>query len=145
MVGCNWRPLLDSRQRYQPQLAMAPVPSRRRRAAEAAITNLALLLAASGTLAPGVASAQQSGYGQTLGITPQERQLYGSGSSGGPGGGQIDPRNPIDLINQLRRSTALDDATPPATAVDQALKALESPPAPARPTAPTAGPKPAGP
>jgi hypothetical protein len=109
------------------------------------MANLALLLAAADGLAPGAASAQQSGYGQTLGITPQERQLYGSGSSGGPGGGQIDPRNPIDLINQLRRSTALDDATPPATAVDQALKDLETPPAPARPPAPMVVPKPAGP
>ncbi len=78
------------------------------------------------------ASAQQQGFGQTLG-SPQDRQMFGNGASSGAGGGSLGPStpglgitNPIDLINRIRRSTALDDATPPASAVDQALKALES-------------------
>ena len=82
------------------------------------------------TYAP--ARAQQQGFGQTQGA-PQDRQMFGNGASSGAGGGSLGPSNsglgisnPIDLINRIRRSTALDDATPPASAVDQALKALES-------------------
>ena len=87
------------------------------------------------------AMAQQGGYGQTVGAS-QERQLFGSGSgsgSGGPGsnGSGLDINNPIDLINRIRRSSALDDATPPASAVDQALKALEAPARPPTPLTPT--------
>jgi len=90
-----------------------------------------------------VAAQATSGYGQPLGVTPQDRQMFGngsgSGSSVGPAGSGsgIDVTNPIDLINRIRRSTALDDATPPASAVDQALKALEtqSVPPPAGPAA----------
>ena len=73
----------------------------------------------------------------------------GSGNGLGPAGGSsgIDITNPIDLINRIRRSTALDDATPPASAVDQALKALEaqSGPAPAGPASggPATGGRPA--
>ena len=31
----------------------------------------------------------------------------------------------MDLMNRLRRSTAMDDATAPSDAIDAALKALE--------------------
>jgi len=90
-----------------------------------------------------VAAQATSGYGQPIGVSPQDRQIFGngsgSGSAVGPAGSSsgIDINNPIDLINKIRRSTALDDATPPASAVDQALKALEaqSGPAPAGPAA----------
>ena len=86
-----------------------------------------------------VAAQAAAGLSQPLGVTPQDRQMFGNGSSSGSGVGPagsssgIDITNPIDLINRIRRSTALDDATPPASAVDQALKALEaqSGPAPA--------------
>ncbi len=73
------------------------------------------------------AAAQQTGYGQTLGgtATPQERQLFGAGSTGA-GGTALDAKNPLDLINQLRRSSSLDDATPPGTAIDRALRDLEA-------------------
>lgn len=87
------------------------------------VFSLAIGLASSLALAPLPAGAQQAGYGQTIGISPQERQIYGGSGSSSP----LDAKNPIDLINQLRRSTSLDDATPPSTAVDQALKALEAP------------------
>jgi hypothetical protein len=89
--------------------------------------SLAIGLASSLAIGALPAGAQQAGYGQTIGISPQERQIYGGSGSSSP----LDAKNPIDLINQLRRSTSLDDATPPSTAVDQALKALEAPqPAP---------------
>lgn len=108
-----------------------------------------------------VAAQAAAGFSQPLGVTPQDRQIFGNGSGSGSGvgpagsGSGIDITNPIDLINRIRRSTALDDATPPASAVDQALKALEaqSGPAPAGPAAggrsvvspPSAGPRPSGP
>ena len=93
-----------------------------------------------------VAAQAAAGLSQPLGVTPQDRQIFGNGSGSGSGVGPagsssgIDITNPIDLINRIRRSTALDDATPPASAVDQALKALEaqSGPAPAGPA--TGGP-----
>ncbi len=85
-----------------------------------------LLLAAAG--AP--VRAQQAGYGQTLGTTPMERQVYDG--TGKPGGGSIlDSTNPIDLLNKLRRGSAMDDATPPSSAIDQALKDLDAQSAPA--------------
>lgn len=96
-----------------------------------------------------VAAQAAAGLSQPLGVTPQDRQIFGNGSGSGSGVGPagsssgIDITNPIDLINRIRRSTALDDATPPASAVDQALKALEaqSGPAPAGPASggPAAG------
>jgi hypothetical protein len=79
-----------------------------------------------------VAAQGAAGLSQPLGVTPQDRQMFGNGSGSGSGVGPagsssgIDITNPIDLINRIRRSTALDDATPPASAVDQALKALEA-------------------
>lgn len=111
-----------------------------------------LLLLAQPT--PVVAQAA-AGLSQPLGVTPQDRQIFGNGSGSGSGVGPagsssgIDINNPIDLINRIRRSTALDDATPPASAVDQALKALEaqSGPAPAGPAVggqPLVSPPPSG-
>ena len=89
-----------------------------------AVLALATGLVAGPGLGGSPAAAQQAGYGQTMGTSTQERQIYG-GNGSSPSGSPIDSKNPIDLINRLRRSTALDDATPPASAVDQALKALE--------------------
>ncbi|KEF41221.1 MAG: hypothetical protein ER33_12710 [Cyanobium sp. CACIAM 14] len=92
-----------------------------RRACAALLGTLALLPAA------GV-RAQQAGYGQTLGTSPQERQLfdYGPGKSGSGSGSILDSTNPIDLMNKLRRSTALDNATPPSSAVDAALRDFDA-------------------
>ena len=95
---------------------------------------------------PTPAGAQSSGYGQPLGLSNQDRQMFGNGGGGGsasPLGGSssgLDVSNPIDLINRLRRSSAMDDATPPASAVDQALKALDAQatPVPSRPGTPAA-------
>lgn len=72
--------------------------------------------------ASGSALAQQQGYGQTLGTGQQERELnFGTGPSRNSGG-ILDSTNPIDLMNKIRRGTALDDATPPGDAIDAALR-----------------------
>lgn len=86
-------------------------------------------LTAAGLSAAGLSAAllerpvrsQQQGYGQTI-----QDSSSGGASSLGPGVGKsgsiLDATNPIDLMNRLRRSQALDDATPPSSAIDQALK-----------------------
>lgn len=80
-------------------------------------------------LAPGGAALAQSaqdlkGYGQTIGSPQQERELdYGTGNKSGS---VFDATNPIDLMNRMRRATALDDATTPGDAVDAALKDFHS-------------------
>ena len=76
----------------------------------------------------GAARAQEKGYGQTISSPQQERELdYGTGTN--RGGSVIDSANPIDLMNKLRKATAMDDATPPGDAVDAALRDFHSPPA----------------
>ena len=71
------------------------------------------------------------------GQSKQEQQFYDYGPSSGSGksGGSIlDSTNPMDLMNKLRKSTAMDEATPPGDAIDQALKALNASPAPPQKT-----------
>ncbi|WP_050757009.1 hypothetical protein [Cyanobium sp. PCC 7001] len=72
------------------------------------------------------AEAQQAGYGQTLGgpIEDNGRDV----GTGAPrtNSNVLDATNPIDLMNRLRRATALDDATPPGDAVDAALRDFDS-------------------
>ena len=55
----------------------------------------------------------------------EERAIYG----GGEDSDVLDATNPMDLINRIRQAGSLDDATPPADAIDAALKALELQPA----------------
>ncbi len=88
----------------------------------------------------GSALAQVKGYGQTIGSPQEERELdYGTGTN--RGGSVLDSTNPIDLMNKLRRATALDDATQPGDAVDAALRDFQSqPPAAASPAATVKGP-----
>jgi hypothetical protein len=90
----------------------------------------------------GVARAQEKGYGQTISSPQQERELdYGTGTN--RGGSVLDSANPIDLMNKLRKATAMDDATPPGDAVDAALRDFHSPsaaPASASPAATVKGP-----
>jgi len=85
------------------------------------------LVTMAGAATPGL--AQQSGYGQTLGTSPQERQMYDGGSPGKQNS-ILDATNPIDLMNRIRRSTSTDDATPPGSAIDQALRDFDSQTAP---------------
>jgi hypothetical protein len=126
-------------------------PSPRGRHALALGLLASLPLALFAPLAP--AAAQQSGYGQTMGTSPGENQIYNydpaSGSRTGSGSGGLNPANPLDLINKIRKGSAMDDATPPSDAVDQALKELEAQSRPqpaAQPTGPVvASPRPSGP
>jgi hypothetical protein len=79
----------------------------------------ASLLGGLGVLQP--AMAQQQGYGQTVGGGQQDRELnFGTGPS--KSGSILDSANPIDLMNRIRRGTAMDDATPPGDAIDAALR-----------------------
>jgi hypothetical protein len=91
-------------------------------------STLALAVGVSSTVGVGAARAQEKGYGQTIGSPQQQRELdYGTGTN--RGGSVLDSANPIDLMNKLRKATAMDDATPPGDAVDAALRDFHSPPA----------------
>ena len=98
------------------------------RVCAARVGSLVALALPAAVLPAGEAVAQQAGYGQTLGTSIQERQLYDYGpSKSGTGSGSIlDSTNPLDLMNKLKRSTALDDATPPSSAIDQALRDFDA-------------------
>ena len=65
--------------------------------------------------------AQVSDEYQTL----QERELYNTVPGSEDNGTMFDAANPWELMNRLRRSTAMDDATDPSDAIDAALEALE--------------------
>ena len=77
------------------------------------------------------ALAQQSaGVGQSYGNPQLQRELdYGTGKQ--DSGSLFNTANPIDLMNKLRKSSAMDDATSPSDAVDAALNGLNASPAPA--------------
>jgi hypothetical protein len=105
----------------------APAPvlkcARLKCARSAPAATAALVFSALGALVMLPAVAQQQGYGQTL----QGPGAPGGGASSlgpsmGKGSSVLDSVNPIDLMNKIRRSQALDDATPPSDAVDQALR-----------------------
>ena len=83
-------------------------------------TSIALVLLAQ---VPGVQAQMESSYQNR-----EEREIYGNGAQGADGDSILDA-NPMDLINRIRQAGALDDATPPADAIDAALKALELQPA----------------
>ena len=51
---------------------------------------------------------------------PEENNIFGNGSETGSSP-ILDATNPMDLINRLRQSEAMRDATPPSDAIDAAL------------------------
>ena len=53
------------------------------------------------------------------------RMLYRT-HTGSKGGSILDSTNPMDLLNKLKRGTALDDATNPTDAIDAALRELNA-------------------
>jgi hypothetical protein len=90
---------------------------------------LALSLAVAGA---GAARAQYA-----AGLSNQEKNFYDygpSGTNGKPSGTSIfESGNPMDLMNKIRKGTAMDDATSPTDSIDAALKALEVPATPSAP------------
>jgi hypothetical protein len=86
--------------------------------------------------------AQQQGYGQTMQGAGAGQGAGALGPGMGKGNSVLDAVNPIDLMNRIRRSQALDDATPPGDAVDQALRdyATQTGPAGASATGTVKGP-----
>ncbi len=95
------------------------------------VTLVALATTSLGLWSP--ARSQVAGYGQTLGTSPQERQVL---DGGGSKSSVLDATNPIDLMNRLRRSTAMDDATSPDKAIDKVLRDFDAPAPATRPTLP---------
>ena len=85
------------------------------------LTSAALVLLA---LAPAAQAQMESTF-----QNKEERDIYGNGAPGADGGSILDATNPMDLINRIRQAGSLDNATPPADAIDAALKALELQPA----------------
>jgi len=77
------------------------------------------------------ALAQQAGYGQTIGTGGVTTPGLDSGSS--RSSSILDSTNPIDLMNKLRRGTAMEEATSPESAIDQALRDLDAQAPPAAP------------
>ena len=55
----------------------------------------------------------------------EEREIYGDTNGSGS---ILDSANPMDLLNQIRRATAMDESMPPSDAIDAALKAYQNPP-----------------
>ena len=105
-------------------------PATRRWSAVGPGLGLVSCLCLGGLLLPGSARADYA-----AGQSKQEQQFYDYGPSSGKGSGSLlDSANPMDLMNKLRKSTAMDDATPPGDAIDRALKLLNSPPPPAQQT-----------
>lgn len=116
----------------------APAPARRHRARFQRLPAVVGLAGTFGALLLSAAAgqAQQQGYGQTMGTSPLERQVFDAGP-GSKSSSILDSTNPLDLLNKLRRNTALDEATSPDSAIDQALKDYEAKaPASSAPSAP---------
>ena len=57
--------------------------------------------------------------------TPEERELMNTLPGQSQNSGILDATNPMELINRLRRATAMDNATAPSDAIDDALKSFE--------------------
>ena len=94
---------------------------------------LGLGTALSPVLSPALSPAlaqQAGGVGQTNGNPQLQKELdYGNGKQ--DGGSIFNTANPFELMNKLRKSSSMDDATSPSDAVDAALKGMDSSPAPA--------------
>lgn len=56
---------------------------------------------------------------------PAEREIHNTFSTNEGGSSILDATNPMELLNRLRNATAMDNATEPSDAIDEALKALE--------------------
>ena len=54
-----------------------------------------------------------------------DREIHNTFSESSDRGTAIEATNPIEMLNRLRGVYALEEATSPSDAIDQALKALE--------------------
>ena len=94
-------------------------------------TGMLLGLAVSGltfSIEAAVAQSPMGGY-----QTRQEQEIYNTVPGQNDSSNPLDATNPIDLMNRLRRASAFDNATPPADAIDAALRDFQPQPQPARP------------
>ncbi len=57
--------------------------------------------------------------------SPVEREMYENSPGAANEPSIFDATNPMELMNFLRKATAMDDATSPSDAVDQALRSFE--------------------
>ena len=89
-----------------------------RRLALGSLSILAVLIAASGQQAIAQVDAPYQ--------TREEQDIVGAGPN--DGGSFLDATNPLDLINRIRQSGAMNDATPPRDAIDAALEAYQEDP-----------------
>lgn len=82
--------------------------------------------------------AARADYNNSLSTQEQRFYDYGpGGANGSPKGTSIlDSANPLDLMNKIRKGTAMDDATTPTDAIDAALKELDAQATPASPSTP---------
>ncbi|QEY33427.1 hypothetical protein EVJ50_07155 [Synechococcus sp. RSCCF101] len=71
-------------------------------------------------------SNPNSTWSRDSGWTRQEQELYDYDPTGSQDQGILDATNPLELMNRLRRLTAMDDATPPDDAIDAALRDFEA-------------------
>ena len=101
---------------------------------------MAGVLAAPGVLAGAGLLAAPARADYSNGMSVQEQRFYDygpSGSNGTPKGSSVlDSANPLDLMNKIRKGTAMDDATNPTDAIDAALKALDAQAPASSPSAP---------
>lgn len=91
----------------------------------------AALIAAAAVVSP-VARAQTT----NTNLAPETNVFDRGGGTSRQGGSLLDSTNPIDLMNKLRRSAAMDDATDPGDAIDAALRQLDSQSAAPSPASP---------
>ena len=107
-----------------PRLSLGSSQRSSQRHSRRLLPALAVAALVTAVVAPPACRADYTGS-----MSNQERQIYDYGPSGSngssKGGSVLDSTNPLDLMNKIRRGTALDDATDPGDAIDAALKELE--------------------
>ena len=69
-----------------------------------------------------IAFFAQAAQAETL---TQNQEIYKTFEGNEKKGTLLDVSNPMELMNLLRRATAMDNATNPSDAIDQALQSLE--------------------
>ncbi len=55
---------------------------------------------------------------------PKDREIHNTFSDGQKKGTLLDATNPLELMNRLRQASAMENATNPSDAIDDAIKAF---------------------